>query len=241
MDNEMPSPEGLPPDLRLSALFFVLPDGFGSRARKIAARYGAGGGTMFYGSGTASSKVLKFLGLADSRKEILLMLVNADAVDSILETSSHELELDQPGTGIAFAIPALGYAGKRGTVQWVSAEKEECKNMNGQCAFNLIFTIVERGFSDDVVEASREAGASGGTIITGRGTGIHETETFFGITIEPEKEIVLTLVPEDKTAAVMEQINQKLHLNKPGKGVSFSMPVSHTSGICHTGGDGKVH
>lgn len=226
MDNEISE---------LSALFFVLPDGFGDRARKIAIAHGAGGGTLFYGNGTASSKVLKFLGLEDSRKEILLMLARTEAIEKILDISGQELDLDQPGTGVAFAVPVFGYIGARGARL---PEKEGRKSMDA--AFDLIFTVVERGFSDDVVEASREAGASGGTIITGRGTGVHETETFFGIKIEPEKEIVLTLVPSSITGAVMERINKDLRLNEPGKGVSFCMPVTHTGGISHDKTAGKV-
>ena len=60
--------------------------------------------------------------------------------------------------------------------------------------FDLIVTIVNRGFSDYVVDTAREAGATGATIITGRGTSIHETDKFLGISIQPEKELVLVLV-----------------------------------------------
>lgn len=239
-DNTLPDrqmPASLP---ELSALFFVVPDGMGSRAGKIAAAHGAGGGTLFYGSGTASNKVLKFLGLEDARKEVLLTLVASASVEAILRECVRTLEMQQPGSGIAFAIPVPISAGLRASGSSEPNHREECGDMSFQHEHDLIFTIVERGFAEDVVEASRAAGASGGTIITGRGTGVHETGTFFGIKIEPEKEIVLTLVPSNLTAGVMERVNRDLRLDQPGKGISFSMPVTHTGGISHGEHHGQV-
>jgi nitrogen regulatory protein PII len=226
MDHEVPG---------FSVLFFILPDGFGDRARKIAVGHGAGGGTLFYGSGTVTSKVLKFLSLEDSRKEILMMLVRSDALELILEISGRELKLDKPGTGVAFASPVSGYAGARGAQAPEQGGREIMASTH-----DLIITIVARGFSDDVMEASRKAGATGGTVITGRGTGVHETETFFGVKIEPEKEIILTLVPGCITSSVMEKISRELRIDEPGKGVLLCMPVSHVRGIVHEEATGPV-
>ncbi|HMM38885.1 MAG TPA: P-II family nitrogen regulator [Desulfovibrio sp.] len=99
--------------------------------------------------------------------------------------------------------------------------------------FDLIVTIVNKGWSDRVVGASKRAGAEGGTIIFGRGTGIRETQTFFGIPIEPEKEIVLTAVPERLTEPVLGAIVEAADLEKPGTGVAFVLPLKAVAGICH--------
>ncbi len=61
--------------------------------------------------------------------------------------------------------------------------------------FEAIFCVVNAGFSDEVMFAARKAGAAGGTIIKGRGTTSTEAEKTFGITIQPDKEIVIILVP----------------------------------------------
>ena len=66
--------------------------------------------------------------------------------------------------------------------------------MDTERKFDLIVTIVNRGFADEVMNAARAAGAHGGTILWARGSGVHETEKFFGISIQPEKELVLILV-----------------------------------------------
>lgn len=99
--------------------------------------------------------------------------------------------------------------------------------------FCLIITIVNRGFSDLVMDAARGAGASGGTILHGRGTGIHEAEQFFGISIQPEKELVLILVNYEERQTVMQAICEKAGLNTEGKGMTFSLPVDEVAGIAH--------
>ncbi|NLB52630.1 MAG: P-II family nitrogen regulator [Syntrophomonadaceae bacterium] len=100
-------------------------------------------------------------------------------------------------------------------------------------SYDLIVTIVNKGKAEKVVETSKKAGAEGGTIISGRGTGIHEKAKLFGIPIEPEKEIVLTLTPKDITQGVLESILKDADLCKPGKGIAFVLPVDKIAGINH--------
>ncbi|OEF98190.1 P-II family nitrogen regulator [Desulfuribacillus alkaliarsenatis] len=97
----------------------------------------------------------------------------------------------------------------------------------------LLVTIVKKGIASKIVKASKEAGAEGGTIILGKGTGIHEKHTFLGIPIEPEKEITLTLVSEDKVDIVLQAIEKAGKLDKPGTGVGFVIDAKKLAGICH--------
>ena len=98
---------------------------------------------------------------------------------------------------------------------------------------DLIITIVNKGRSSDVIDASKEAGAQGGTILHGRGSGVHDTAKLFGIRIEPEKEVILTIVENTKTDLIVESITQKINLNKPGKGVLFVLDVKRVAGMHH--------
>jgi nitrogen regulatory protein PII len=98
---------------------------------------------------------------------------------------------------------------------------------------NLIVTIVKKGWSDRVVQASREAGAEGGTILMGRGTGIHENKSLFGLPIEPEKEIILTIVELDQTDAVLTAIEKAAELNTPGMGIAFVLNLDKIAGRVH--------
>lgn len=97
--------------------------------------------------------------------------------------------------------------------------------------FDLIITVVNRGYATDVIQISRKAGARGGTIICGRGAGIHEDKRIFGIPIEPEKEIILTIIEHDRTDGVLEAIKKELKLDEPGKGIAFVLDVEKVVGL----------
>ena len=105
--------------------------------------------------------------------------------------------------------------------------------MDQKIDFDLIISIVNKGHCGDILEASLKAGAEGGTVISGRGSGIHEKAKLFSFTIEPEKDILLTLVPSTLTETVLEAIVKAGDLNEPGKGIAFIVDVEKTAGINH--------
>ena len=98
---------------------------------------------------------------------------------------------------------------------------------------SLIVTIVRKGWGDKVLEASMKAGAEGGTVMIGRGVGVHEKQAILGIPIEPEKEIVLSIVYPDKREAILQEIVQDCELEKPGAGIAFVVPVEKVVGVSH--------
>lgn len=95
----------------------------------------------------------------------------------------------------------------------------------------LIVTIVKKGKADMIVEAARSAGARGGTILHGRGVGIHENKKILGIPIEPEKEIIFTLISEELADQVLCAIIKAGRLNEPGKGIGFIVDVEKVLGV----------
>lgn len=103
----------------------------------------------------------------------------------------------------------------------------------GQREFDLIVTIVNRGFSDLAIEAAKDVGVKGATVLYARGTGAHEVEKFFAIAIQPEKEIILTLVRHNTTKNVMHAIIDAAGLQTEGRGLCFSLPVDEVAGIVH--------
>lgn len=99
--------------------------------------------------------------------------------------------------------------------------------------FELIVAIVIKGFTEDIIDAAKSAGAGGCTIINGRGTGIHENTKLLGMLIEPEKEIILILVPTEITEKVLEAVRVAGNLDKPHRGIAFVLAVEKVAGICH--------
>ena len=103
--------------------------------------------------------------------------------------------------------------------------------MTGEFAHEVIFCIVNAGFSDAVMDAACEFGAKGGTVLHARGTANPEAEKLFNITVQPEKEIVMILVDTDKKDEILKNLYTKVGLKTPGYGIAFSMPVSDVVGI----------
>lgn len=97
----------------------------------------------------------------------------------------------------------------------------------------LIVSIVRKGWGNTVLEASIKAGATGGTVLLGRGVGVNEKESIFGIPIEPEKEIVLTLTEGDIKVPVLNEIVRVAELEKSGRGLAFVVPVEQVLGVPH--------
>ena len=94
-----------------------------------------------------------------------------------------------------------------------------------------IFCIVNVGYSEVVMDAAKKLGARGGTVINARGTASKDAEKFFNITIQPEKEIVMILVPTAIKDDVLHALYKEAGLETPGQGIAFALPVESAIGL----------
>lgn len=99
--------------------------------------------------------------------------------------------------------------------------------------YELIFCIVNAGFSGNVMDAAKSAGTGGGTVIHSRGTANKDAEKFFHISIQPEKEVVMMVVPAEIKDKVLRVIYEKTGLDTEGQGIAFSVPVSKAVGLSY--------
>ena len=98
-------------------------------------------------------------------------------------------------------------------------------------AHELIICIVNEGFSDLVMDTARDVGARGGTVVSARGTANKEAEKLFCIDIQPQKEMVMIVVPTELRDDVMHALYNEVGLNTPGQGIAFAMPIDNVVGI----------
>ena len=96
--------------------------------------------------------------------------------------------------------------------------------------YDLIIAIIGRGFADYVVSAARDAGATGATIIYGRGTADVDRQVM-GISLQPEREVILILVKKTDRKRIMQEIADKTSLMEEGRGLCFSIPVGEVYGL----------
>lgn len=201
--------------------------GIGSKVLSIAKENGIPGGTVFLGKGTVENRLLRLLELSDSRKEIVLMVAEKYRAMNALKEMDRILRFDKPNHGIAFTTSVLAFLG---TGRYEVEDDTEYGGVKDSM-YNAVFVIVDRGRGEQVMDAAREAGARGGTIINARGTGIHEHAKLLNMEIEPEKELVLIITSHNITRDVVVAIRDDLEIDKPGNGIIFVQAVNETYGI----------
>ncbi len=97
--------------------------------------------------------------------------------------------------------------------------------------FKIILASVKPALTDKIVDAAKDAGATGATIIPARGTGIHEAKTFFGLTLEAQTDIIMFLLVENMADTILKVIGEAGQFDKPGTGIAFVMPVDQVIGL----------
>lgn len=201
--------------MTFSLLLLILSQGLGDQATKTMRKAGATGSTRLLGRGTAPSTILELLGLGESGKEIILS-ITPSIINSRVKTAIHNEFSTHNNPGILIEIPVNTFCRTQITHQ------ESTPNMQNQ----MICTIVNKGYALDAMATARKAGATGGTIIQGRGTANEAEQTFFGVTITPEKELLLILAPNSTSSAIEEAI-RSLPCLQEGTGIEFSIPVQN--------------
>ena len=209
------------------------------RGEKLAQKFSEKGVTFnlfCLGRGTADKKILSYLGLGETEKEILFSTMPDTMAHRILDRLNGEAGLSRPGAGIAFCIPVNGIADAASCkrLQGAALEEEETK-MEKSHLYNLIVAITNQGYADEVMDAAKAAGASGGTIVHARGAGVREAEKFFGITIRPEKEMLFILTQREKSQAIMTALVEKSGLQTDAKTIAMSLMVTGAAGFSGQG------
>jgi len=101
--------------------------------------------------------------------------------------------------------------------------------------FKLIIALVEDDKTDAIMSAAREAGATGATVIhQARGEGLEKSKTFFGLTLETQRDVILFLVEEHLSRNILEEICRCGEFDsKPGTGIAFQIDVEDAIGVAH--------
>ncbi len=181
------------------------------------------------GTGTASSSVLNYFGLEEIPKKVMISVIPCNKEKRILQDLQDKIKIYEPGKGIAFTI-SINSASRYLSKIYENDEGED-DNMESKREYELIVLIVREGYADLAMDAAKRKGANGGTLISGVGLGSTEATKILGITIEPEKDVVLILTEKAKKKEVMEEISETVGLATDGRGVCFSLAVDNVLGL----------
>lgn len=101
--------------------------------------------------------------------------------------------------------------------------------------FKLIVVFVEDNKTDAIMDAAREAGATGCTVINNaRGEGIKENKTFFGLTLSSQRDVILLLVEQHLSHKILEHIGDVGEFDAtPGTGIAVVIDVEDAVGVVH--------
>lgn len=98
----------------------------------------------------------------------------------------------------------------------------------------VIFCIINSGYYEQAMEAAKQQGARGGTVLNARGTASKDAEKLFNITIQPEKEILMIISPIDIKDQILKGLYNAVGTNTPAQGIAFALPVDSVVGIGNT-------
>lgn len=202
-------------------LIGIVPHNSGELIADAAKSAGAGGGTIAMGRGTASNGVLQLLGLGDTSKDIVYIIIKNSikqaVYDAIIKASEKKAHF-----GVMFTLDTPGFIRAGHLAESDVSEKSEGEEtMKAENNYQMINVIINKGYAEDAMAAARKAGAGGGTIIGARGTAKEDDAAFFGMKIVPEKEMLMILVPTDKKAAIVDAITALPCFAEAGSGIIF--------------------
>lgn len=185
------------------------------------------------GNGTASSEILDYFGLEATEKAILFSFQTKETWKRVKRGLETEIQIDVPGTGIAFRIPLSSIGGAKFLnmiTDGQTFEREE-ESVMKDTKHELIMVIANQGYSEDVMDAARSAGARGGTVIHAKGTGMEKAEKFLGVTIASEKDLILIVSRKETKNDIMKAIMKQAGLESKARSVVFSLPVAGIVGM----------
>ncbi len=184
-----------------------------------------------FARGTATSEHLSLHGLVPTEYALLLTVADSDQTRRLMRAAKLRMFIDIPGNGIMLSVPLKSVGGGK-TMAYLTENKAvtgEKPDLN--VTHELICVILNEGCSDLVMAAARPAGATGGTVLAGKGTGAHESEKFLGISLANEKDVVLIVAEKTKKAAIMKAIMEKAGPGTDAASICFSLPVTAVEGL----------
>ena len=229
--NEKPSTPANKTPLRLFVLITTRKQA--DIATKVFHECGIPSHNRLHASGTAPNEIMDMLGLGNTDKILLFTMMPKTFADMMLRKMHNALLLGTPNSGIAFTMPVNGannLAVKMFSDLTPDSNERTYASMS-DITYSIIAAVVNMGYSEDVMEAARSAGAVGGTVVHTRHINNEAVAQFWGFNIQDERDIVFIVSSADDRIKIMQAISEKCGINSKARGMVFSLPIDGVSGI----------
>lgn len=179
------------------------------------------------GKGTATSEILDILGLASTEKDVVFSYATTAAANTLLHQLDNDLRGAVSSGGIAFSLPLTGLSNLVLATLTYKTDRKGVKSMNSEHKGenSMILITCNRGSSGEIMETAKKAGARGGTVLRARWSGAEALEQSYGLTLAPEREILIIVVPTEIRNAVMESVNAEHSLRSQSEAVLCSLAI----------------
>ena len=185
---------------------------------------------VLHGRGTATDRMLDLLGIESRENRIVLTVADPKKTRELIEEQRRVLYLGMPGNGLVIALPIKSIGGGK-TLAYLSGDASPKYTPEATYDHELILAIANEGCTDMVMDAARAAGATGGTVIHGKGVGQENAKKFFNVSIAQEKEVVMIVAYRPQKAAIMQSILKLAGPDSKAGAIVLSLPVSEIAGL----------
>lgn len=183
------------------------------------------------GRGTAVQSMLDLLGIESNERRIVFTVASEEKTKKLIQAQKRHMHIGVPGHGIVIAVPIKSVGGGK-TVAFLNGETDNAAYTPSlNYAHELIVAVCSQGCTDMVMNAARAAGARGGTVLHGKGTGAKGAPKFYNITIAQEKEMILIVAAASQKAAIMQSILKKAGPDSKAGTILFSLPTTQVAGF----------
>lgn len=213
---------------KIKILAAITERGYGRELVTWMSARGLGYQLRFVGQGTASSEMMDILGLGSSDKDIVISMGKQSAVEAVASAYMDNMNSLRRGRGIMMMLSPDAVGNVAATIlamQNIPTPKEGNEPMKNEHKYSLVLIAVNQGYTDAVMQAARQAGATGGTIIKARLASDDAAEQFRGFNLHSEKEIVAILAADTIKQDIMNAVNTEFGLKSDAQGMVLSLPV----------------
>ena len=180
------------------------------------------------GFGTAPTEMMDIFGLGTNDKDVIISLGTENIVKDMMANfgTNFESHSKYGGLMIVLAVSAasrvlteiLDFQNEKNTEKGTGAMKNEHHN-------NLILISVNEGYSDEVMQVARKAGATGGTVIKGRLADMEQFAQLNQSDTDGEREMLFILAPQNTSRQIMEDVNKAFGITSEAGGIVFAVPT----------------
>lgn len=215
----------------MNYLISVVKPGAMDRVCEIAAALDLPQTVTLLGHGTAVQSMLDLLGIESTEKRVIMTVANPEKTRKFIKEMRQQVYIGIPGHGIIMAVPIKSVGGGK-TLAYLNNGEQQSARYTPELSdrYELIVIVANEGRTDQVMNAARAAGATGGTVLHGKGTG-SQNKKFYNVSIAAEKEVILMVAPSDRKAAIMQSVLHHAGPDSDAGAVLFSLPVSEVAGF----------